>query len=134
MTNAPCLYGHRPTPGGRGFARACRPSWCEDLCPIWIDLVVPPCSFRVFRDHDVAARRVVGHDGSNTPCFQAYDYRRLDVRSDDDEEYYLAVSYSESVSAWRLRDGRWLVHRRVEPLGDEDAATSALSIDARMPR
>ena len=71
---------------------------------------------------------------ADIPRFQAYDYRRLDVRSDDDEEYYLTVSYSESVSAWRLRDGRWLVHRRVEPLGDEDVATSALSIDARMPR
>ncbi|QVL50373.1 MAG: hypothetical protein KFB96_08050 [Thiocapsa sp.] len=71
---------------------------------------------------------------ANIPCFQADDYRRLDVRSDDDEEYDLAVAYSESVSAWRLRDGRWLVHRRIEPLGDEDASTSALSIDARMPR
>ncbi|WP_373510339.1 hypothetical protein [Thiocapsa sp.] len=42
MTNAPCLYGHRPATGERGLARECRPSWLEDLCPIWIDLVVPP--------------------------------------------------------------------------------------------
>lgn len=134
MTNAPCIYGHRPATGERGLARECRPSWLEDLCPIWIDLVVPPRSFRVFRDHEIAARRVVGHDGGDIPCFHAYDYRLLDVRSDDDEEYYLAVSYSESVSAWRLSDGRWLVHRRVEPLGEEDAAISATSIDERMPR
>jgi hypothetical protein len=88
----------------------------------------------VFRDHEIAARRVVGHDIDDTPCFHAYDYRLLDVRSDDDEEYYLAVAYSESLSAWRLHDGRWLVYRRVEPLGEEDAATSAMSIDDRMPR
>jgi hypothetical protein len=134
MTNAPCIYGHRPRPAEHGVAGACRPSWHRELCPIWIDLVVPPRSFRVFSDHEVAARRVVGHDGNDIPCFQAYDYRRLDIRSDDDEEYYLAVAYSESLSAWRLRDGRWLVYRRVEPLGEEDAATCALSIDERMPR
>jgi hypothetical protein len=27
-----------------------------------------------------------------------------------------------------------LVHRRIEPLGEEDAAMNALSIDERMPR
>jgi hypothetical protein len=67
------------------------------------------------------------------PLLPAYDYRRLDVRSDDDEEYYLAIAYSESLSAWRLHDGRWLVHRRVEPLGEEDArpACSASTIGCR---
>jgi hypothetical protein len=106
MTNAQCIYGHRPAPGERGSGRECRPSWREDLCPVWLDLVVAPRSFRVFRDHEIAARRVVGHDGNDIPCFQAYDYRRLDVRSDDDEEYYLAVAYSESSSAWRLASAR----------------------------
>ncbi|UHD17398.1 hypothetical protein [Thiocapsa bogorovii] len=134
MTNAQCIYGRRPAPGEPGLAPDCRPSWREDLGPVWLDRVVPPRSFQVYRDHEIPARRVVGHDGDDVPCFQAYDYRRLDVRSDDDEEYYLAVAYSESLSAWRLHDGRWLVYRRVEPLGEEDAATCVLSIDDRMPR
>jgi hypothetical protein len=134
MMNAQCIYGRRPASREPGLAPDCRPSWREDLCPVWLDRVVPPRSFRVYRDHEIPARRVVGHDGNDVPCFQAYDYRRLDVRSDDDEDYYLAVAYSESLSAWRLHDGRWLVYRRVEPLGEEDAATCVLSIDDRMPR
>lgn len=134
MKTRTCLYGRTPLPRQEGFGSPCRPAWIEHLGPPWLDLVITPRSFRVFRDDDVPARRVIGHDGDDTPCFQAYDYRRLDVRSDDDEEFYIAIAYSESVSAWRLHDGRWLVHRRIEPLGEEDAATSALSIDERMPR
>lgn len=80
------------------------------------------------------ARRVVGDDIDGQPCFQVYDYRLVEARSDDDEDFYLAVSYSESVSAWRMLDGRWLVHRRTANLGDDGATSSVLSIEDRMPR
>jgi hypothetical protein len=80
------------------------------------------------------ARRIVGHDIDGQPCFQAFDYRLVEPRSDDDEDFYPAVAYSESLSAWRLLDGRWLVHRRIAPLGDDGATTVVSSIEERMPR
>jgi hypothetical protein len=133
MSNLQCIYGRRPRPRQPGSPHLCRPAWLEHLCPIWLGLIEQPRSFRVFREYEIPARRVVGHDAENVPCFQSYDYRLVDLRSDDDEDYYLAITYSESVDAWRLRDGRWLVHRRVEPLGDEDAEICSVSIDDRMP-
>ncbi|NEV63792.1 hypothetical protein [Thiorhodococcus minor] len=57
----------------------------------------------------------------------------MDVRSDDDEDLYQALAYSESITAWRLSGRRWLVHRRVEPLGEEGESGSSFSLEGRMP-
>lgn len=134
MSLSQCLYGRRPGPVPFRPAGECRPVWWSLLTPGWRSLAVPPRSFRVFREYEVPARRVLGYDGAGTPCFCAYDYRLMALRSDDDEDFYQAATYVESLTSWRLRDGRWLVHRRVEPLGDEGEEVVELSIAQQMPR
>lgn len=80
------------------------------------------------------ARRVIGDDQAGKPCFCACDYRLIEPRSDDDEEVYPALTYGESVQAWRLLDGRWLVRRWRQPFGEEGEVAIGLSLDTRMPR
>jgi hypothetical protein len=104
------------------------------LPPEWRDQVVAPRSFRVFREFEIPARRVLGDDGHGQACYSTHDYRLLDPRSDDDEEFYEALAYSESVIAWRLRDGRWLVYRRIESLGAEGGCESRFSLEEHCPR
>ena len=129
-----CTLGLTATRIGPTPALACRLHWWSLLPPHWRGQVVQVQAYRVFTEHEVPARRVLGDDGDGAPCFCAYDYRRLELRSDDDEDLYQALVYGESVRAWRLRDGRWLVHRRLEPFGDDGESEQGLLLADRMPR
>jgi hypothetical protein len=42
--------------------------------------------------------------------------------------------HGESVRAWRLQDGRWLVYRRLEPFGEDGELESGFTLTERMPR
>lgn len=119
--------------GGQTPARPCAPRWQALLPPAWRQQAVPPQTFRVDREYEVAARRVIGHDNAGVPCFCAYDYRWIEPRSDDGDEFYALIVYGESVQGWRLRDGRWLVRHRVQ-LGAEDETTDSIRVTGAMPR
>lgn len=134
MSPCQCLYGRRSGHVPARPAGECRPVWSSLLTPVWRRMAVPPQSFRVFREYEVPARCVRGYDDAGMPCFCVYDYRLMELRSDDDEDFYQAATYTESLTSWRLRDGRWLVHHRVEPLGDEGDEVVELSIAQQMPR
>jgi hypothetical protein len=134
MTPSPCIYGEISKGPRRNPLSPCAPLWHALLPPEWLPKAVSPVSFRVYREYEVLARRVIGHDATGEPCFCAHDYRLIDLRSDDDEEIYSALTYEESMRAWRLRDGRWLVHRRLAPYGEEGEQVSGFTFDARMPR
>jgi hypothetical protein len=54
------------------------------------------------------------------------------MRSDDDEEFYQVVAYAELLSAWRLRDGRWLIYRLIKREGER--GSGFYSFSDRMPR
>ncbi|MBK1722026.1 hypothetical protein [Thiocystis violacea] len=133
MARAHCLYGHKPHRTRLTALDDCEPSWSSRLPPRWRRQAIEPRSFRVHREHEILARRVFGDDSQGIPCFYAHDYRQIDLRSDDDEDFYEALAYGESITAWRLRDGRWLVHRQIEPLGDEGASGACFNLEARMP-
>ncbi|AGA89668.1 hypothetical protein Thimo_0832 [Thioflavicoccus mobilis 8321] len=124
----------RPSPIPKGLDNGNQPLWWSQLTPAWRHQVVVPHSFHVFEEYEVAASRVLGYDEVGERCFCAYDYRLTDLRSDDDEEFYQAAVYTESLATWRLLDGRWLVYRRVEPLGEDGEVVSGFSISAQMPR
>lgn len=83
----------------------------EHLPGEWRDMVVEPVSFTEHREYEIAARRQFGHDDTGTHCYYRHDYTLTETRSDDDEDYYQVVGYSETVRAWLLRDGRWLIFR-----------------------
>lgn len=129
MTSTRCIYGEIPQGRRPGFGEPCRPRWQSLLPAEWRSQAVPPRSFRIDREYEVPARRVVGHDETGTPCFCAYDYRLTELRYDDDEDLYPALIYGESLKAWRLPDGRWLVHRRLQPFGEDGDLIAGLSIE-----
>ncbi|ADC61816.1 hypothetical protein [Allochromatium vinosum] len=129
-----CRYGKRPRPVRSHPADRCRPCWSTRLPLEWHDRVVPPSAFRVFREFEVQARRVLGYDASGQLCYSAHDYQLFDPRSDDDEDFYPALTYGESVTAWRLTDGRWLVHRQQEPLGEEAERIDGFTLESHSPR
>jgi hypothetical protein len=134
MTHSPCIYGEVPQGPRHSPGNPCNPRG-QALLPVeWLGKAVPPQSFRVYREYEVPARRVLGLDSAGNPCYCSYDYRLIALRSDDDEELYSAISYEESLKAWRLTDGRWLVHRRLAPFGEEGEQVSGFSLDERMPR
>lgn len=134
MTRASCIYGQVPRGPHRHPGQPCRPRWQARLPERWRAEAIAPASFRVYREYEVPARRVVGEDSAGEPCFCAYDYRLTDLRSDDDEELYCALAYEETVRAWRLRDGRWLVHRYRLPFGEDGEAIADLGFQTQMPR
>ncbi len=134
MPSSDCLYGRRPRPSGLKLSHDCLPDWLSGLPSEWSDRVVVPSVFRLFREYEIPARRLVGYDSHHQLCYCVYDYRLIDLRSDDDEEFYPALAYGESVTSWRLKDARWLVHRCVEALGEEGDRDSGFSFETRMPR
>ncbi|THF56894.1 hypothetical protein [Pseudothauera rhizosphaerae] len=91
--------------------------WREGLPVAWRDQVVAPLDFEIHRDEELAAQRVFGRDADGTPCYYAHAWTMSEPCSDDDEEFYLVATAGESVTAWRLRDERWLVRRVV--MGNE---------------
>ncbi len=88
-------------------------AWHHRLPPAWREMVVAPLAFEVFRDADLAAERCFGYDSERRRCYYAHRFRIDTPRSDDGEEFYAAILHDEAVAAWRLRDGRWLIHRIV---------------------
>lgn len=69
-----------------------------------------------------AAHRVVGYDADGLPCYWAARYRLTELRSDDDDLFYEETVHAETLTAWRLRDERWLIHRTV--YGDDGQGTT----------
>jgi hypothetical protein len=99
------------------------------------DLVVVPRVFEIQREYEVAAARVIGRDDSAAPCFCAYSYRSTKLCCDDNDVFYEATIYCEELSAWRLRDGRWLSWRLVVT-GDDDGEKAGVryALSEKMPR
>jgi hypothetical protein len=95
-------------------------------------MVIAPLSLETYRDYEMAAERVVGRDEDDAPCYCASRFIVTETRSDDDEEFYQVAAYAEAISAWRLRDGRWLIHRLITR--DGERSTGFYSFGDDMPR
>jgi hypothetical protein len=107
--------------------------WTEELPAPLQALVVPPTRFDVHSDYEMQAEHTHGCDAANTPCYNAYRFVLTQLRSDDDEVFYEAPVYAESLTAWRLVDARWLVCRTVESPFDCSQASTSYSISDTMP-
>ena len=92
--------------------------WRAFLPGDWQACIVAPQELVEHRDYEVAAARCLGYDDAGALCYYAHGYALDEIRSDDDEEYYPVVVYSEAVHAWRLLDARWLVRRVTHSCGD----------------
>lgn len=88
--------------------------WRQRLPQEWRSRVQPPTSFRVHRDEELGAERSFGYGRSGKPCYYSHHFRITELCSDDDEEFYLHTLYGETLDAWLLLDGRWLVCRQLD--------------------
>ena len=122
-------------PAGRCSIRdAERIAWAEDLPKPWRSFAVVPLRFEIFREYEMSAERALGYDECDLPCYCAYRYVLTELKSDENDVFYEAPSYAESVKSWRLRDDRWLVLRNVIANFELGAVHSFFSISETMPR
>lgn len=110
------------------------PAWRALLPRQWADQVVEPIGFDHYSDYEILSERVLGYEYEDCPCYCEHYFVLTNLRSDDDETYYLAPGYWEHLVAWRLRDGRWLIHRRISCNEDCDQHQSFFSFANEMPR
>jgi len=88
--------------------------WLRLLPAEWRDAIDPPLYFRRYREYEMLAERTIGYDEDERPCFIAHQFTLTRLSSDDDEEFYETVAFAEEMTAWRMRDGRWLVLRNTQ--------------------
>lgn len=93
------------------------PDWSAHLPADWRAMAEAPLRFVEHREYEMPASRRLGYDADDRLCYCAHHYLLETCRSDDDEDFYRAVTGGEILHAWRLRDGRWLIYRR--PIGDD---------------
>ena len=87
--------------------------WSALLPPELLAEVVWPTRGERHVDAGLPAERSVGYGADGAPSYCASRHRLAVPASDDDELFVDAAAFSECTTAWRLRDGRWLVHRSV---------------------
>lgn len=110
------------------------PNWRALLPKDWAGRVVEPIGFKRFRDYEILSERVLGYEDEDLPCYCEHYFVLTDIRSDDDESYYLAPSYWEHLVSWKLIDGRWLIHRRISCSDDCQQHQSFFTFAEEMPR
>lgn len=134
MRNA--LYTKTPNASHGGCPLHAGPAvaWQDHLPAPLQNLVVPPVSFQVHADYEMLADHTDGCDAANQPCFCEFHFVVTELRSDDDEIFFEAPVYAETLTSWRLLDERWLVCRttidRLKPGG----AATRFSVASAMPR
>lgn len=109
-------------------------AWMEELPSDLVGLVVAPVSFAVEQEYEIVADRSLGLDAEGQACFCAFRYVQTALRSDDDEIFYEAPVYAETVTAWRLPDSRWLASHKVIERFEAGAVIPRLSLRRGMPR
>jgi hypothetical protein len=109
-------------------------AWSDDLPAPLKNLVVTPVHFQVHEDYEMRAGRVTGRDLANRPCYCESHFVLTDLRSDDDDFFYEASVYTESLATWRLIDERWLVCRTTVNRLKADGVDIRFSISPTMPR
>lgn len=92
---------------------ASSPNWAEHLPAIWREIAEAPLYFKQYSEYEMSAERTLGYDADDHPCFTSHRFMLTSLASDDDEEFYEVLTYSEEMAAWRLRDERWLVFRLI---------------------
>ena len=127
------LYGYRYRKTATPAVAQPPAPWHARLPASWRSQVRAPRRFEVFREPELAAERCFGYDAKQVACYYAHSYCIDELRSDDDEEFYLCTLYGETLTAWLLDDGRWLIHRIVRT--DEHGEGRAFySFSQNMPR
>jgi hypothetical protein len=109
--------------------------WLDLLPPPLIPLVVWPRRSERFCDAAVPAERCIGYDSAGALAFCVSRHLLSRLVSADDAEFAEEPEWSECVTAWRLREGGWIVHRSVRRWeGCRQTGQDQLYLSASMPR
>jgi hypothetical protein len=130
----PMLYTEHASASRRSTRDTQDVAWSGQLPSAWKDLVVAPISFDIFQEFEIVADRTLGYDEDHRACYCAARYVLSELRSDDDDVFYEEPVYVESLLAWRLRDERWLIFRKVIGNYGLGAAHSFFSFSDSLPR
>lgn len=108
--------------------------WRRHLPEAWAEAVIPPLWFKTYDEYEIAARKQLGYDTEDRPCFYTHAYLLKTLHSDDGEDFYETTAYGELVCAWRMRDDRWLIFRITH--GGEDCRPNQgfYAFSQEMPR
>lgn len=109
-------------------------AWQDDLPAPLQGLVVVPVRFEVHEDYEMLADHTDGCDAANLPCFCEFHFVVTDLRSDDDEVFFEAPVYTETLTSWRLIDERWLVRQTTIDRLRSGGVSTRFSITQKMPR
>ena len=128
-------YGPVPPAHCAGvYPSAALESWQTELPADWRAQVVEPVRFEVQQEHEILADRVDGLDAAQQPCYLAHRYVLTQLRCDDDERFYEVPVYIETLTAWRLHDGRWLHLRQTISDCERGVAQRRLGLSPARPR
>ena len=108
--------------------------WSEGLPAEWREQVIAPLYFDHYKEYLVKAARILGRDEDDLPCYCAFCYVLEEEPDPAHPERCRALAYAETVRAWRLRDGRWLIHRIIIHHGEQAKARGFFSLSPLMPR
>jgi hypothetical protein len=84
----------------------------------------------VNRDLDAGAERWLGYDEEEEPCYCRYRFQvPIGSLNGDNQDVY-----SEDLAAWRMRDGRWLIHRIITCQADGRTDYAFYAFSENMPK
>lgn len=112
-----CWNLHDAAHDGNRLPAAAPPDWPALLPGQLRPLVVAPVRGETFRDGEMPAERTLGYDLQGRACYCVCRHVLSEVGLLDDERLQETPVLSECLSAWRLCDGGWLVHRSVRRYG-----------------
>lgn len=101
--------------------------WWRDLPAAWRAVAVEPLDFKVYREPALAAERVFGRDEDGAACFYFHHYLVPPARPGAG-----TPAYGEALTAWRLEDQRWLIHR-VLLQGEQTTGRGFYTLSETMP-
>jgi hypothetical protein len=110
--------------------------WSTRVPQLWRGLTIGPIWVDVNRDLDAGAERWMGYDEEESPCYCRYRFE-VDIGSLAESAQAGQVprpGYVEDLAAWRMRDGRWLIHRIIMCHADGRKSYDFYAFSESMPR
>ncbi len=108
-------------------------AWSERLPILWRGLTIAPLWVDVNRDADACAERWLGYDEDERACYCHYRFQ-VGIGSLAGEEVEGGGVYHEDLVAWRMRDGRWLIHRIIRCQAEGRQSYAFYAFSENMPR
>jgi hypothetical protein len=103
-------------------------NWAGRVPVQWRKLTIGPLWIEVHRDKDSHAERWVGYDEEDSPCLCRYYFQWMAGATDKHG------GHEEDLMAWRMRDGRWLIHRIIMRHATGETSYAFYAFSESMPR